>query len=546
LNGQSNAPTATPATAQFGHGEARRPLTLREKLPRMRALAGRGLAYWKGALTILVVAMAVGLFFASRLEHVYRAECTVMAKARIRTDDRDDSSISPDQILRQSARLKDLLTTRSRLEGAIKKFALYPATVADKTMLDAVEEMKPHVGFRSLDGAQYVISFDGGDPDTVQKVTAYLSASLIDDYAASDMGDLRRDADFLAKEEQASLSGLEEATRALTVFLAAHPEFAVDARQAAAPLAPGQPQGIPLVPRLPKDYASAKDPGLAALYRERMRLEAAARSAGSGTGGPQGGGSLRPVDDHLAEAQLQVEAAAKRVAEAQADLASKSNLTEDHPDMRAARMSADAAARQLRQARVLFASLQQLEAGAVQANAAMAPHIGDRLRQVDAEIAARRTKDGQTPPGNATAPGGGGEGSAVTALVELETDWQRLLRALGEAKSRHDDLQTRAERASLALEAARVQENEQMAVIDPPVRPTHPSKGGRANAAIGAVALAWLLGIAYATSRVALDDTLIDPEDFEGLGLLPILGVIPKFDVTPSPPREEVEADAVA
>ncbi len=514
----------------------------------MRALAGRGLAYWRGSLTILVVAMAVGLFFASRLEHVYRAECTVMAKARIRTDDRDDSSISPDQILRQAARLKDMLTTRSRLESAIKKFGLYPATVADKTMLDAVEEMKPHVGFRSLDGAQYVISFDGGDPDTVQKVTAHLSSSLIDDYAASDMGDLRRDADFLAKEEQASLSGLEEATRALTVFLAAHPEFAADARQAAAPLAPGQanlPQGIPLVPRLPKDFVSAKDPGLAALYRERMRLEAAARSNGSPAEGLQGGSSLRPVDDHLGDAQLQVEAAAKRVAEAQADLASKSNLTEDHPDMRAARMAADAAARQLRQAKVLFASLQQLEAGAVQANAAMAPHIGDRLRQVDAEIAARRARDAQNHPatGNGTPAG---EGTAVTALVELETDWQRLLRALGEAKSRHDDLQTRAERASLALEAARVQENEQMAVIDPPVRPTHPSKGGRANAAIAAVAMAWLLGIAYATSRVALDDTLIDPEDFEGLGLLPVLGVIPKLEVTPGPARGEVEADAVA
>src|SRR5579883_736524 len=152
---------------QNGHAEARTP-SPRERLARLRVLVRRGMAYWKGSLLLLVVAATVALGVAVNVPRTYRSEATIVAKPRIRTDDRDESSTSPDQLARQSARLKDMLTTRSRLETAIKRFGLYPKTVASKTMLDAVEEMKPHVGFRSLEGAQYVVSFDGEDATTVQ------------------------------------------------------------------------------------------------------------------------------------------------------------------------------------------------------------------------------------------------------------------------------------------------------------------------------------------------------------------------------------------
>jgi hypothetical protein len=167
-------------------------LIARDRIARGRARVRRALGYWKGVALIVVVGGALSVGLASRVAHTYRSESTVFARPRIRTDDRDDSSMSPDQMLRQAARLKDMLTTRSRLETGIKRFRLYGETVAHRTMLDAVEEMKPHVGFRSLEGAQYVISFDGDDPDVVQKVTEYLSKSLIEDYAAADLEDLRR------------------------------------------------------------------------------------------------------------------------------------------------------------------------------------------------------------------------------------------------------------------------------------------------------------------------------------------------------------------
>jgi hypothetical protein len=539
---------------QMRHVETPGPMSPRERLARMGALVHRGLAYWRGSLGILIVGSAVAVGVARNTRPVYRAECTVFAKARIRTDDRDDGSPSPDQIVRQGARLKDMLTTRGRLEMAIKTFHLYPETLASRSMLDAVEEMKPHVGFRSLEGALYVISFDGNQPDVVQKVTAYLSDSLIDDYAAGDLDDLRRDSDFLDKQEVASLEGLEGSTRALTVFLAAHPEFAVEAKQAAAPLGPSAGNGIPLMPRMPQG-AATEDAELAALHREHVRLDGEARVAGASHGAAPALSSSRQLDEALAQAQASVEAAAKRVAEAQADLASKSNLTEDHPDMRAARMAADAAARQLHEAKSTYANLQQLkEGGGVPIDPALVPpDIAGKLRQVTSQIAARRSQLARPQGPSAGASPSRPVSPAITAVVELETEWQRLLRALSEARSHHDDLKLRAERSRLALEAAHVEANEQMAVVDPAVRPTHPSKGGRSSTALAGLALAFLLSLAYASTRVAIDDRLIDAEDIEALGLLPVLCVVPRLEPIargPSPrsaaSTKKVDGDAAA
>ncbi|HEX8796869.1 MAG TPA: hypothetical protein VF765_38220 [Polyangiaceae bacterium] len=533
---------------QKSHEETRSP---RERLARIFTLIRRGLGYWKGTLAIGVLGAAVAIFVALHVKRVYRSEATILVKGGMRTGgDNDGPDTSMEAMTRQAARLKDMLTTRARLESAIRTFHLYPQTVATRTMLDAVEEMKPHVGFRSIEGAQYVVSFDGETQDQVYDVTKYLADSLIEDYAEGDLQDLKREADFLSQQEQGSLSGLEASTKALTEFLATHPEFAIEAQQAAAtPFGPSPTAGIPLMPKSSKHAPAAapmpSDPELAALWRERARLEGEARNASAAAHGlpPPLPASAKQADDQIAQAEAEVEAAAKRVAETQADLASKSNLTEDHPDMRAARMAAEAAARRLHESKVKLAALQQLKAsGAPPPTPTDIPaELGDKLKSIDAQIAARRAQlDKSASAGGAEAEPPKHPGAAP--VVELETEWQRLLRALSDARSHHDDLETRAERSRLALEAARVDATQRMAIVDPPFRPTHPAKGGRTNAAIAGLALTLLLALGYATLRVTVADELVDPDDIEALGIVPLLGVVPHID----PADEEKRNDRVA
>jgi hypothetical protein len=536
---------------QKSHEETRSP---RERLARICTLIRRGLGFWRGMLAIGVVGAVIAVFFAMQVKRVYRSECTIFVKGGMRTrGDNETPDTSMEAMTRQEARLKDMLTTRARLESAIRTFHLYAQTVASRTMLDAVEGMKPHVGFRSIEGAQYVISFDGDSQDEVYEVTQYLADSLIDDYAEGDLQDLKREADFLAQQEQASLSGLEDATKALTEFLATHPEFAIEAQQAAStPFGPSPMAGLPFMPRSSKQAASGgapapSDPELAALWRQRTRLEGEARNASAAAQGlPAPHTSAKQVEDQIAQAQAEVEAAAKRVAETQADLASKSNLTEDHPDMRAARMAAAASARRLHETQVKLEALQQLKASGAPALTPtdIPAELADKLRSIDAQIAARRA---QLEKGRST---GGDAGTqqpsrqhVVPPVVELETEWQRLLRALGDARSHHDDLETRAERSQLALEAARADATKRVAIVDPPFRPTHPSKGGRANAAIAGLALTMLVSIGYATLRVTLADVLVDADDVQALGIVPVLGVVPRI---PKVEKETMDDRAAA
>jgi hypothetical protein len=385
-------------------------------------------------------------------------------------------------------------------------------------------------------------------------VTEYLSSSLIDDYAAGDLDDLKRESDFMAQEEQRSVGRLEDSTRELTVFLAAHPEFALEARQAATPFGPNPAAGIPFMPTptvLPREPGGAADPQLESLLRQRARVGAEIRGAAA----PSGSGSTFPaaksLDDQIAQAEAQLEAAAKRANETQADLASKSNLTEDHPDMRAARMAVEAAAQRLHETRVELAALRQQKASGSLVDPAHAPpEVAERLRQIDAQIAAHRAQSTSRSPSSELAQHASeakrqaGEGAG--GVVELETEWQRLLRGLNDSKARHDDLKLHAERTKLALLAARAQANEEMAIVEPPYRPTHPSKGGRTNIAIAGVAAACLLAIAYAGARAMLDDTLVYAEDVEALSLVPVLGVLPELRPAGPPPRKEALDDGAA
>ena len=56
--------------------------------------------------------------------------------------------------------------------------------------------------------------------------------------------------------------------------------------------------------------------------------------------------------------------------------------------------------------------------------------------------------------------------------------------------------------------------------------------------------MACLLAIAYATARVSLDDTLVDADDLEALGLAPVLGVVPSHHPVSSPKKVHAHAAA--
>jgi hypothetical protein len=158
------------------------------------------------------------------------------------------------------------------------------------------------------------------------------------------------------------------------------------------------------------------------------------------------------------------------------------------------------------------------------------------VRRLDAQIAARRAQlaPGHTPSADTS---GTVASAGANAIVELESNWQKRLRALSDARTRRDDVRARTARARLAADAARSAASELMAVVEPAYRPTHPAKGGRSRVVIIGGLIALALAIGYASLTVALDDRLFVGGDIEALGVTPLLAVVPRIAATPHKKR---------
>ncbi len=527
--GAASLPPQMPkadAAAQAGPKE----LSPAQRLARVKTLAFRALAYWKVSSLLFVVGCGVALLVALNVKRSYRSECVVLVKPALKTDDREESP--SEKAMKLAPKLKDTLLTRSRLEPIIKEYNLYPQTVEGRGMVDAVEEMRSHVGFRGRDSETFVISFEDENQERVKEITQRLADTMIDDFKKGNLSTSKQQTEFLQAEEQRSEEELEAANRALATFLSQHPEFASETGNS--PFTPGgaaRPGAGPFPAG--GNAGGGGDAQLATLLRQKARLESEIRAAQTQPGTPQ---PPPPPNASVQELTRARDDAARRAAAAQADLADKrTRYTDQHPDVVQAKAQADTAAhalhvaeQQLEQAKATAAGTAPPPSPAAVAGAP--PELAQKLNEVTTQIQARQIELAKHPPPK---PGAAAAASVAPAPVEmspivaLETEWARLLRATSDAKSKEEDLTHRLERARLRASATEASGDDQMEVIDPAYRPTRPSRGGRANAAMLGLLVALAVSLGYAFARVLVNDTLFDATDIEGLGIVPVLGVLP-------------------
>lgn len=508
--------------------EATEPST-RERVERGKVLALRARRYWKGALAVFAIISVISLALALQVKRIYASECVVLVRPNLKTEDQENQQ---EKAIRLAPKLRDTLLTRSRLEPIIKEFKLYPNTVENRSMVDAVDEMTKHIGFKGRDSETFVISFEDEDPDRARVITQRLAETTMDDFKRANMNTSQQQADFLSGELARAEQGVEEANRALASFLASHPEFASDAMNS--PFSPrGQggagagampPTGAMPAPNVP----TSTDPQLATLYRQKARLEADLKAAGQV--------KAPAANESLASLTRARDDAAKHAAQAQSDLADKrTRLTDQHPDMTAAKGQAAAAASALRNAEAQLEAAKKAQAVAPGPDAPA--DLQTKFAELNREIAARQNElaRGAKPAGTpAVAAAGSGNpfgapGAAVMhPVVLLETEWARLLRSVGDARAAQEDIRRRSERARLKASATEAASTGSMEIIDPAYKPTSPKKGRR-PLAIAGLALALLAAAAYAAARVLLNDTIYDPADVQALKLVPVLGVIPRL-----------------
>jgi len=491
----------------------------REKIQRIKVLARRAPAFWRGALVVFFVVFTAGILSILRMPRVYESETVILARDAIRTDPYDNTPRI--QAQRLGPKIKDLLFARSRLERIIVELGLYQNEIEKFGMLEAVQEMRTQIGFRTRDSDMFVISFQSTDRDLAQIVTARLAESMIDEFVRDNVGRTQAARDFLAEEEKRAEEDLDEKGRALSEFLARHPEFAWDPTRTL----PGMPvQPLPIAPA-PQTAAPplrlSSDPELASLQRERARLEEQLAASRPRT----------VVNPEVKALEAERDRARTALAQAQAELAEKrQKLTEEHPDVIAARNRALAAGRAFGEAEAAYAKA--TSSSRPSPSPANEARLREQLASVKEAIAARE---------RVLQSRGGSKGTAKKqpekapaegwTTVELETEWQRLLRDVTEARRLKDDIAARRARAELAASATASSGSMLMTIIDPAFRPTRPIKPKRMVLGSMTLALSGALGVLWAFARVILDDVVFDAPDIESMHGPKVLVSVPRDPV---------------
>jgi hypothetical protein len=138
-----------------------------------------------------------------------------------------------------------------------------------------------------------------------------------------------------------------------------------------------------------------------------------------------------------------------------------------------------------------------------------APHVFREASPQKASAAA------PAPPADPKIATGGGAN-----VVEMETEWLNLTRAVTEARQRHDQVETQLFKADILASSEGGGKGVQVSVIDPAYLPQRPLPPTRTTVLLMFMAGSLLIGIAVAIARATLDERLLKGNDFEGIAEL--------------------------
>lgn len=485
----------------------------RQHLERWSAFAKRAARYWPSVLIALLIGSLAGAAFVMLRKPKYRSETVILY---VEQGSPIETSDSPDTPRNMTVRLKELLLSRPKLERIVSSFDLYPTLQRKYGLLEAVEELKRHIDFRAPGGDTFSIAFEGASPAEAQRVTTELARVVLQGDSELRNEQAQVTLDFLATERQLTESQLREAEQKLAAFMAKHPRFALDTT----PLANGA-----------AIRASLGGAGGTGSSTRSSRSWAAPRNRAAGSlSNPIAGVAPESVPSNppaTGTEDLDPGRARAALAAARESLAETLNrYTPAHPDVRAAQAAVERAERRLETAE---RSVPQ---------APIAP-----VEVAPSEPVVTVLNDERAIGGTLNPPSGGnrdtlstlsGDRSAspkptATAgsdIVEMETEWLNLTRAVTEARQRHDQVEAQRFKADILVSSEGGGNGVHVNVIDPAYLPQRPLPPGRLTILLMFIGASLLIGMAVAMGRATLDGRLLRGTDLDGIA--DILVEVPK------------------
>jgi hypothetical protein len=488
--------------------------TTREQVDRVIALIKRALPFWKRALLIFVVGMAIAVPYVWTRPRSYKSETVIIYQENgVRLGGNSDESAR-----RLGARLKEVLISRASLEPIISEMHK-SKPLGRGELIEAVDDMRKSISFRAREGDTFEISYTGSTPQEAKDVTEKLALCMVNEASSRRKVAAENAKKFLQEESDKNAEQLRTKEAELAKFVILHPQMAARL----------QGQMITPVPTTNTAASGTTDPVLSSLEQRAARIDRQLRAASNPTPAPP----PRPVATFVPPPESAELQAARR------DFQDKSGkFTDRHPDVIAAQKrlkAAEAAQEAANQAALDAFNAQQAKERAAHADdpppktAADEEKLRKELENIQALIAQRR----------ATLAKGGDAGAAPSPLdaiapagsdIALEVEFRRLQREVAELKER----QTKIDKELFEKIITTSNSSDQVTILDPAYFPVGAISKPRSTQLATFMVVILALAIGAMVISAALDDRILDRVDLERLDVLPIVGVIPRAELPPA------------
>lgn len=482
-------------------------VTNRDRLDRIVDYFRKATRYWWLVGGLVVLGGVAATWFAQSRPRKYQSWSVVFYQERIQSTVLRGGS---EQSLRNIGdRYRELLLSQTLLMQVIDDAKLnpYPELVKKQGKDAAVDALRLNVSFQSRGNSAFRIAVIDEDPVRAQaiadKLTSLLNAK--DDELRSVL--IQKTAEFAREQEEDAKAELARRNRALTEFLAKHPEFVQDTAASA------EGSGI----RASQQQSRTPSPinsRLASLQRQRDRITARL-NAKPGEVVPI---VAEPPSQERINAQQAVTEAERELTAAKRDLEEKlSRLTDLHPNVVQAKDRVANAQNKLRQAQAAVPPVSTVVSPPATAEDRAA--LQRQLKTLEEQIASAQSSTGRTTST-------GSQDAAAKAIVELETQYAELRRAASEQDSRATEASTQAYRAESQAQQQAAEQGGRLSVVDPAFRPIKPHGSGKSVLILAGLVVFGAIGGALALGLALIDDRLYRRDDIDELGLT-VLAVVP-------------------
>jgi polysaccharide chain length determinant protein (PEP-CTERM system associated) len=470
---------------------------------------------WRGKWIILVptVLGLVGAFLLARtLPDRYRSQARVLiVPQRVPTD-----FVRPTVTSRLDERLQSIsqqIVSRTRLEGLIQEFNLYPEERKRLPLEDVVEQMRRDVGIeiprtkRNEQPGFFDVRFDAPNPRIAMRVAERLASFFIDQNQLTRQGQASLTNEFLETQLQEAKAKLVDHEKKLEAYR----------RKYGAEMPTQQQPNLQMMQTTQVQLQARID----AATRDQERLVSVRRllaDAEASLSPEPTAGNDAPAKPGPAAQQLEAARAALQVLQ--------TRLTPQHPDV----VRAQKAIRELEQ-KAEAEALQLPLAPAVPTQTNTNPLVAQQRKRIsdlraeqellEQRLASTQTEQERLQSALATIR------SRIEAVPARETELTELMRDYETVKESYTSLLGKSQASSMAENLERRQISEQFRLIDAAAVPQRPISPNRFRMNLMGLAGGLALGLAILALLEYWDTTFATDADLVLSLAVPVLAVVP-------------------